>query len=530
MDNREKTLDEFFRKNDSSLKRKFSKNAKKDESQKIDEYFETVAKEKAPRKKSFWEKVVDFFRTASFKNKFDEKKVSINKRQMEVEGKNQFWVKVTQFFINRFSFEAGVDILDDTSVLYRKNLVIRNILWVTNIVFFLFMLIGSEGSNRNLNIILALSVFLIMFFVSLTIRKIIFEDPKTLQKQQLAEYISAIYILLMAVTVYIKLQAMLGTDPEEGFFSITQAGYSLIYFALVVLSLYQDSKLLGTVFKITIIVMTIMHLTILYPVYLFATDITTLWNYLNGPILTDIILRTLVLAIFMIALYSTAKITEDMNNKRKTELIKRRGMEKDFKSVVSDVFDVIGVYKSRGILEEEKITAAAAKRVAEISSRLGNYLGYSPKLCKEIYDFSTIHVDQKGKLSLSDYDDKEVLEEDDFKRIREKTMVGSVIIKRLQLDQKGEDIVRAHFEKTADQDFIKEMNGIQNNRESQVILLAEVYEVLRQDRNYKRALKHSRAIDLLQLEFYPYFDPQILDRFVKYTDDFESLYYKLAQQ
>ncbi|MFH0992737.1 MAG: hypothetical protein V1761_00140, partial [bacterium] len=99
-----------------------------------------------------------------------------------------------------------------------------------------------------------------------------------------------------------------------------------------------------------------------------------------------------------------------------------------------------------------------------------------------------------------------------------------------QLEQKGEEIVRAHFEKTADADFIKEMNGIQNNRESQVILLAELYEILRQDRNYKRGLKHSRAIDLLQLEFFPYFDPQILDRFVKYTDDFEAMYYKAAQQ
>ena len=133
-------------------------------------------------------------------------------------------------------------------------------------------------------------------------------------------------------------------------------------------------------------------------------------------------------------------------------------------------------------------------------------------------------------LNLDEYDDKEVLDEEDFKKIREKTMIGSVIIKRLQLDQKAEEIVRAHFEKNANSDFIKEMNGIQNNRESQVILLAHMYEILRQDRNYKRGLKHARAIDLLQLEFYPYFDSQILDRFIKYGEDFESLYYKLTKE
>jgi response regulator RpfG family c-di-GMP phosphodiesterase len=118
----------------------------------------------------------------------------------------------------------------------------------------------------------------------------------------------------------------------------------------------------------------------------------------------------------------------------------------------------------------------------------------------------------------------------DYQKIREKTIIGSVIIKRLQLDKKAEDIVRAHFEKTYNQDFIREMNGIQNNRESQVILLSHIYEILRQPRNYKRELKHQRAIDLIRLEFTPYFDPQIVDRFVKYADDFESLYYHFTQE
>lgn len=534
MDNREKTLDEFFRKNDSSQKHKFSKPAKSEETSKIDAYFATVASEKAPKKRSFVEKLVDFFRSASFKNKFDEKKVAVNRQQTAVEGKNRFslfWLRIKDFFVSRFSFEAGIDILDETAVLFRKNQVIRNITWITNIVFFLFMLIGSEsGDEMRTNIILAISVSLIMFLFSTLVRKTISEEPKTMQKQQLAEYISAIYILLMAISVYIKLAVMLKPDSGDGFFSITQAGYALIYFALVVITLYQDSKLLGLVFKVTVILVTILHVTVLYPVYAYADTFVGMWNYLNGPIMIDIVLRTLVLVIFMVALYSTAKITEDMNNKRKTELVKRRGMEKDFKSVVSDVFDVIGVYKRRGVEDEEKLAASSARRVAELASRLGNYLGYSPKLCKEIYDFSTIHVARKEMLSLADYDEKTVLDEEDFLKIRERTMIGSVIIKRLQLEQKGEDIVRAHFEKTAGQDFIKEMNGIQNNRESQVILLAEIYEILRQDRNYKRGLKHTRAIDLLQLEFYPYFDPQILDRFVKYTDDFEALYFKLAQQ
>ncbi|MBU0997857.1 MAG: hypothetical protein KKE16_07445 [Firmicutes bacterium] len=530
MDRREKELDDFFKKNDAAKKR-MSKESKKDESDKIDAYFETVAVQKAPKKKSGIDKIVDFFRITSFKNKFDEKKVSANRKQLEVEGTNRtsnLWRKVTQVIFNMFSFEAGVDILDDTSVLYRRNLVMKNIIKITNFVFVIFIFVGSKSIGISVNIIVSFVFFLVMFFSNLSIKKVIFGEPRTFQKQVMGEYASALYILMMAVAVYSKLKFSLSGLEGEGYLSITLAGYSLIYFALVVLALYQDSKLLKFVFKIAIILMTLVHVLVLYPVVTYAGDIATLWNYISGPILSDIVLRTIVLAVFMIALYSTAKISEDMNAKRKEELIKRRSMEKDFKSVVNDVFDVISVYKQRSEDNEEKRQIMASKRVAELSGKLGNFLGYSPKLCKEIFDFSTIHIDKKSFLSLADYDDKEVLDEEDFKKIRDKTIIGSVIIKRLQLEKKGEDIVRAHFEKTANQDFIKEMNSIQNNRESQVILLCEIYDILRQPKNYKKEVKHARAMDLIQLEFYPYFDPQIIDRFVKYTDDFESIYYKLT--
>lgn len=528
MDEREKALDEFFKKNDPQVKKKEEKEKLK---QKIDDYFDTVTVENAPNKKSFVDKIIDFFRLSSFKKNFDENKVAVNIKQKEVEGKNgiaRFYLRIKTFFINRFSFEAGVDILDETSVLYRRNLVIRNITWITNIVFLLFTLIGSEGSNISMNLIVTAIFSMIMFIVSRSIKRVVTETPTTLQKQQMGEYISGVYIFLMAVAVYLKLVFSTGSDVTIGIFSITQAAYMLIYFALVVITLYQDSQLLSVVFRVTIVAMTIIHVVVLYPVYQYASDFVTLWNYIKGPILTDIFLRTLVLAVFMIGLYSNAKISEDLNNKRKEELIKRRAMEKDFKGVVSDVFDVISVYRQRGDEEFEKGQAEAAKRVAEMAGRLGNFLGYSSKLCQELYDFSTIHIDKKDLLTIDDYDDKEQLDESDFKKIREKTIIGSVIIKRLQLEKKGEDIVRAHFEKTATKDFIKEMNSVQNNRESQVILLCEIYEILRQTRNYKRSLKHQRAIDLIQLEFYPYFDPQIVDRFSKYSDDFEAIYYRLV--
>ena len=525
MDDRQKSLDEFFRNNQSS-KRKKEKDSKE-----IDDYFDRVSQKKS--KKSFSDKVVEFFRIISFKNRFDENKVASNKKRSEIINNSKARRRihgVKAYFIKKFSFEAGVDILDDKSVLYRKNLVIQNIIVITNIVFLLFTLIGSEGLDRNINLIVTFVIALIMFVAGRSISRIIREKPTTIHKQQMGEYLSGIYVLMMAIAVYIKLRLTLGESLEGGFFSITQAGYSLIYFSLVVIALYQDSKLLNVVFKVTIVAVTIIHVVVMYPIYRYANDFAQLWGYINGPVLTDIVLRTLVLAVFMIGLYSTVKISEDINAKRKQELIKRRKMEKDFKDVVADVFEVITVYKQRGEDIAEKNYAASARRIAKMAGELGGFLGYSSKLCQEIFEFSTIHIDKRDVLNVDEYDEKDQLNEADYKVIRNKTIIGSVIIKRLQLDKKAEDIVRAHFEKTVNKDFIKEMNGIQNNRESQVILLSHIYDILRQERNYKKKLNHGRAIDLIKFEFNEYFDPQIVDRFLKYEAEFESTYHDLLEE
>jgi len=226
--------------------------------------------------------------------------------------------------------------------------------------------------------------------------------------------------------------------------------------------------------------------------------------------------------VFYIALFSSVSIGEMMNFKRKEEFVKRREMEQDFKAVVGDVFDVIGVFNSHTINQNTE----DAHRVAEIASRLASVLGLSANICTEIYDYSVIHVDKVRQLSIMEYEAKDVLDERDYQAIRDKTILGSIIIKRLQLNQKSEDIVRAHFEKNADAVFVEKMKRVQRSQEGQIILLAEIYDVLRQSRNYKNEFKHKRAVELLQLEFKEYFETYILDRFFKYQLEFEAFYDK----
>lgn len=524
-----KRLDDFFKRQN-------------DEPEELKQYIEDINQGIDPNKKTVTDKIASFFKDLA-------QRVGVyypGKKDKEVSEKQSDFRRILRIYYkrfikklsDRFNFEAGVDILDDTSVLYRRNKVNKNILLVANIVLILFTFIG----NQNPNWIITAGFGILMFAINTTLTRIINEEPRTLLKQQMAMYIGSIYILMASLGVYTKLMVSARTFDglsSGGEFtglaayviaatdlSIAQAGYILIYFALVVVALYQDSTLLRILFKWVLVFMTIIHLFIMYPLYAHAGSIRELYNYLftapHSNISIDIVLRTIVLIVFYIALYSSVSISEMMNYKRKEELIKRRELEIDFKGVVGDVFDVINVFNSHSINQNME----DSHRVAEIASRLGNVLGLSANVCTEIYDYSIIHIDQVNELNILEYEDKEVLSERDYSQIREKTILGSVIIKRLQLNQKSEDIVRSHFEKTNDQLFTERVKRIQRSQEGQIILLAEIYDILRQQRNYKNTLNHKRAIDLLRLEFFEYFEPYILDRFMKYQMEFDAFYSK----
>jgi len=535
MKDNQKKIDDFF-----------SKPREKKEPEKLEKYMENLQQKEDPNRKTMVDKIAEFFRNFALKTGLYYQK---KPKKESKESRSSFTRKVKAYYryllhkmIDKFNFEAGVDILDDTSVLYRRNRVNKNILLVTNIVFILFTLIGNQ--HPNYVVIAGFSV--LMLAINTTLKRIIHEKPRTLLKQQMAMYIGSVYIIVASLAVYIKLRVsavslkfsdILANPPANGlesdlleraFYAITdqsiaQAGYILIYFALVVIALYQDPTLLRILFKWVLVLMTIIHITIMYPLYEHAGSLEELGRYLfvtNPNVSIDIVLRTILLVVFNIALYSSVSIGDMMNNKRKKELVKRRDLERDFKAVVGDVFDVIGVFNSHTINQSE----AEVHRIAELSSRLGRMLGLSKNLCNEIYEYSVIHIDKVKELSILEYEDKEVLNEEDYQIIRDKTILGSVIIKRLQLNQKSEDIVRAHFEKTVDSAFTEKIKRVQRSQEGQVILLAEIYDILRQSRNYKTELKHKRAIELLQLEFKEYFEPYILDRFLKYQLDFERIY------
>ena len=430
-----------------------------------------------------------------------------------------FFHKIFSKIRDGYSFERNVNLLDETNVLYKRNIVIKNILTIANFLFLVFTYIGSKRTN----LIIALVFTIVMFAMSITIGKLIRSEPDNLTKQKNAMYFTSLYAFLMAVAVYIKV--VIGVNLEDNTnaiasFSITQAAYMLTFSSMIIIMLYQDVDLLKIMFKVQFIVYFILHITILYPLYKYAVNLKDLWAYLiadNSKVLMDIILRMLVILLMMLVIYVVVSISKYVGNKRVEELSKRKAMESEFKVVVQEVFDAIKIYQNQ---EKDISLQVHANKISAVAKLLATLLGFEYDRIKEISDYASVHVDKMEELNLDD----DLNEIDKFSIIRYKTVLGSMILKRLQLSKKAEDIVRGIFENTIDDDFIYSVNQIQNERESQVVLIAEIYDILRSDKIYKKKLMHQRALDIIASQGNRFFNKEIVDRFIKYNEEIKDSY------
>jgi len=422
--------------------------------------------------------------------------------------------KIVSFFEKNFSFEHGVDLNDEVEVLFRRNIVIKNIIFVSNIVYSIILFLVSIGDPSNGNWLWSVIPFPLTFVINQTIKKIIFSEHKDLIRQQIAMYMCSFYMFLSAILVYIKLKSGVNTVDYS------EAGYMLLYYSLVVISLYQDAKMLKNVFGWMFSIVTIIHLTLTHSFVEYASKgfLHFLQMIPKSPELVidlkDILFRTLVMLIFMLAIYVITSIGEKMSNERIAELTKRKDIQEDFKNVVSDLYDVLLETRVGYDDNTQQLPLLAA-----MTTKLASLYGLSPQKCEEIEEYVLYNKNHQLNLKMDENG-----EESQFDILRNQTSVGAVIAKRMQLSQKCENIVRAHVEGWNDTAFQVKMLNMQNNIDSQIILLCDMYITLRSAKSFKRPYPHKVVMEYLEREFKLYFNDDLYNRFVKFDKDFEVLY------
>ncbi len=433
----------------------------------------------------------------------------------KVNKKNKISEFFSNIFLKYFSFETGIDISDETQVLYKRNKVIKNIIFVTNWLYTIILFIVSFTDHTNL--VLSAILVPVTFYVNYRLGKVINLNENNLLKQQIAMYIQCFYMILSSIIVYIKMKY--STNDLDQTVMYAEVGYAMLYVSLVVVSLYQDKKLLYEISKLLLLIVTIIHFTVTYNFIKVVENKSTfeaIYLVISTEAFKDIILRTAVLVLFMIILYINVSISGFLQEERRKELTKRREVESAFSNVVINMYNA-----NFGDMFITKENREESDLLADMSYQLASYLGLSIDECEDIKRYSHVYLDTKVDLSsIENIPNKD----ERFEALRKETEQGSIVAERLSLKRKTENIVRTHCQGSVTPEFIDFSKMVKEPWKNQIIALCDIYISLRSIRDYKRPYDQMQCERILESDFKQYFDNIVFDRFMTLIETFKNMY------
>ncbi|MFI3251771.1 MAG: hypothetical protein R3Y60_01390 [bacterium] len=419
--------------------------------------------------------------------------------------------KIIAFFTKHFSFESDIDLSNETEVLFRRNVVIKNIIFLSNIVYSSILFVLNFGSDEPGSWLFTVIPFPITFLINKTIKRLIHQDKDVLITQQVAMYMSSFYMFLSAILIYLKLSV--ATDPY-----LADAGYMLIYYSLIVVSLYQNRSMLKRVFTWMLPMITVVHVLLTHNLFSYeysAELFTFLKEFFTTTEFRDIAFRTVIMICFMIVVYVICVLGEKMSEARTQELGKRQEIQQDFTVIVSDLFDVLIKSRAGNDVDESR-----DESLYLMTQKLSSLYGLEPKKGEELAQYSIFLTKHKNDFKLENVGS----DEDNFEFLRNQSELGTKLVKRIELADKTEKISRAHHEGEVSPAFTNSMNKIQKNSEMDIILLADLYITLREYTTYKRPYTHVLTMDHIRNQFHVYFESALIERFIKYQTEFENIY------
>lgn len=427
-------------------------------------------------------------------------------------------LKTNTFFQDKFGFENGIDITDDSMVLYRKNIVIKNIILVANIIYTIIFTIISIGdpTNRS-NWLLTILLFPVTFLINHLLGKMIKRGAKDNLSQRLSMYLASFYMFLSSILIYIKLKyGEVGTDQAGNY--LAECGYILIYISLLMTAFYQDKKMLKNVFLWVLVGVTILHFVVTYSIVASAhtqSIFEFLGAFLSGTQFRDIIIRTILLGLYMLVLYIYVSMTNYLQEERKKEQAKRRDVQLEFSNDISDIFSF-----SLPNINYNQDEISEAIMLSRMSNRLATILNMTEEEIEDISDYAKIYIDTKIDTSIDNIEN----EDEKYYKILKQTEKGILVMRRLDLKRRADEITRYVCAGYNDSEFVNRQKELIKDIKSQIIVICDIYISMRSNRIYQRPLNHNNAIQYMNNNFLEYFDGHIFSNFMRFGSDFDAIY------
>jgi len=405
---------------------------------------------------------------------------------------NKLLMKVVGLIMRFFSFQfEGFDVLNTTEVLRRKNILVNRILTIANILItvFIVMYYDSIGLSKSLSLLVptVLINLLITYFVS--------SKKDDYEKQLMGMYVAVLSVSYITLRLFV-LYPMPFT-------------YIFIYIALMIIALFQNRHaiILGDALILSV------------ASYIHISEIS---KGSQSTLITDnhdITVYFMFLILFIFVITSMVFFSEYMDKERRNELKKREELEQHFKNVLWDVFDTIDDFSQ--VTEGKE--SNRDYMIAVMAKRLGMLYGFDEQKSDELFNYAiVIGVNSNFDFNYSEETKQDILS--DYSKIRYKLGIGNMLLRRTRIRMKCEAMVRNRFESWS---LSKNIKAEDKSIESQIILLCELYVMLRDRQSYKKALPHVKAIKEIVDHFMNFFEEHLMNVFMENNVEFEVIYEKI---
>ncbi len=186
----------------------------------------------------------------------------------------------------------------------------------------------------------------------------------------------------------------------------------------------------------------------------------------------------------------------------------------------------IQCYEAIANLAEKRhnFTGSHMKRISIYTRLLAEQLGMSRQKCEDIALFSSFH--DIGKVGMSD---TILLSPDTYTKYEKEimkthTLIGYDILSSVSTLRAAGLIARHHHERWDGTGYPDGLKGEEIPMEARIVTLADVYDALRSQREYKDAWSHEQAVEHISEESGRTFDPKLVEIFAKHHETFRAVF------
>lgn len=218
------------------------------------------------------------------------------------------------------------------------------------------------------------------------------------------------------------------------------------------------------------------------------------------------------------------KIIKNIKDVLKERKKDRRGREiSDEDELIDEKTPLLNLLK-KIITSNDKDAGEHIKKVRKFAKIIASSICLNDEKVLEIEKMSVLHDIGKLGISKDILCKKGVLTEAEYLAIKKHTSIGYEMLKEVNLGKIAENIVLYHHEKWDGTGYPKGKKGKQIPIEARIVAIADVYGTLRQSRCYKNSKTHEEAMNLIINESGLTFDPDLVEIFKIYHEEFKEIY------